>query len=62
MIIQQGKDDKLIWPCNSDGSFSVKSRCTLIDNISSTNEKVFEANVWIKGAPPKVQVFLWLAV
>jgi hypothetical protein len=62
MIIWQGKDDKLIWPCNSDGSFSVKSCCTLIDNTSSMNDRVFEANVWIKGAPLKVQVFLWLAI
>jgi hypothetical protein len=61
-IIRQGKDDKLIWSCNSDGSFSVKSCCTLIDNTSSATDRVFEANVWIKGAPPKVQVFLWLAV
>jgi len=61
-IIRQGKDDKLIWPCNSNGSFSVKSCCTLIDNTSSANDRVFEANVWIKGASPKVQVFLWLAV
>jgi hypothetical protein len=60
--IQQGRDDKLIWPCNSDGSFSVKSCCTLIDNTSSANDRVFEANVWIKGAPLKVQVFLWLTV
>ena len=52
----------IIWPCNSDGSFSVKSCCTLIDNTSSATDRVFEANVWIKGAPPKVQVFLWLAV
>ena len=62
MVIWQGKDDKLICPCNSDGSFSVKSCCTLIDSTSSTNDRVFEANVWIKRAPPKVQVFLWLAV
>jgi hypothetical protein len=53
---------KIIWPCNSDGSFSVKSCCTLIDSTSCTNDRVFEANVWIKGAPLKVQVFLWLAV
>ena len=62
MIIQHGKDDKIIWVCNSDGSFSIKFYCTLIDNTSSANDRVFEANVWIKGAPPKVRVFLWLAV
>jgi hypothetical protein len=61
MIIRQGKD-KLIWPYNSDGSFLIKSCCTLIDNTSSANDRVFEANVWIKGAPPKVQVFLWLTI
>jgi hypothetical protein len=57
-----GKDDKLIWPYNSDGNFSIKSCCTLIDSISYANDRVFEANVWIKGAPPKIQVFFWLAV
>jgi hypothetical protein len=54
MIIRQEKNDKLIWSCNSNGSFSVKSCCTLIDNTSSANDRVFEANVWIKGVPPKV--------
>ena len=62
MKIRQEKDDKLIWLCNSNGSFSVKSCCTLINNTSFANDRVFEANVWIKGAPSKVQVFLWLAV
>jgi len=62
MIIRHGKDDKLIGPCNFDGSFSVKSCCTLINSTSSANDTVFEANVWIKGASSKVQVFLWLAV
>lgn len=56
-IIRQGKDDKLIWPCNSDGSFSVKSCCTLIDNTSSATDRVFEANVWIKGPPRKFRCF-----
>jgi len=62
MIIQHRKDDKIIWPCNSDGSFSVKACCTLIDSTSSANDRVFEINIWIKRAPLKVQVFLWLAV
>jgi hypothetical protein len=62
MIIRQGKNDKLIWPCNYDGNFLVKSYCTLIDNTSFANDRVFEANVWIKEAPPKVQMFLLLAI
>ena len=62
MIIQHGKDDKIIWSYNCDGSFSIKSCCTLIDSTSSTNDRVFRANIWIKKAPLKVQVFLLLAV
>jgi hypothetical protein len=57
ILIRQGKDDKLMWSCNYDGSFSVKSCCILIDSTSSSNDRDFEANVWIKWAPLKVQVF-----
>ena len=62
VIIRLGKDDKLIRLCNSDGNFSVKSCCTLINSTSFANDRVFESNVWIKRAPSKVQVFLWLAI
>jgi hypothetical protein len=55
--IQQGRDDKLIWPCNSDGSFSVKSCCTLIDNTSSANDRVSKPMFGLKGPLRKFRCF-----
>ena len=49
MIIRQGKDDKLIGPCNFDGSFSVKSCCTLINSTSSANVQFLKPMFGLKG-------------
>jgi hypothetical protein len=57
-IVFNTDEDQLIWAYETDGVYSSKSMCALVNFRGLT--PIFLPAVWDLKIPPRIQIFLWL--
>ena len=56
------RSNRKIWTFNTNGLYIVKSSSHLLDQLLYGGAQHFRSSIWLKDAPLKVQLFLWLLV
>lgn len=51
-----------MWKPDTNGDHSVKSFCLYLGKLDVLNEQLILAKIWLGCAPPKVELFMWLAL
>lgn len=62
VLLDKDIADKFIWKPNTSGEFSVKSFYSLLSKFEPQGHHGLLSKVWLGLAPPKIEVFLWLAI
>lgn len=58
-LANQQTNDRIIWPLEENGRFSVKSCYRALSKDFREEDKVYWSSIWRLKIPPKVKVFFW---